>query len=426
MTQPADTRLQRLLGAPELAPLRQKLRHRFEQAEPDATLTSIRLSNLAPIEHAALCQLTGRPSRLARSITLDVADLDEQLRKAHLADSLRDALERLDGPILAKAHARQALQQRWSELIDSMPASPLLRAWLNEATGALSRLKRLGRDPEGAQRLLAAANAVLLRLPARGQPLSQLAADILGDAHALDAGRPIANLVLAAWRYGERNHASTSMLEDQDDDLPSATADVAEERQRDVWARAGILVNELARPALLLNLPVVHPAQAVGSPGEPTYLSLRQLLRTPPDWDVTGKPVFICENPNLLAIMADALGSRCAPLVCTDGMPSAAQRTLLDQLRTAGARLYYHGDFDWPGISIANFVFRTWQATPWRLTANDYQIAASISAHSRPSLDQACVAASWDPLLAPAMRRCGIPIAEEAVAVELLDDLRVS
>jgi hypothetical protein len=33
-------------------------------------------------------------------------------------------------------------------------------------------------------------------------------------------------------------------------------------------------------------------------------------------------------------------------------MPSAAQQTLLAQLAAAGARLRYHGDFDWAGLVI--------------------------------------------------------------------------
>jgi len=37
-------------------------------------------------------------------------------------------------------------------------------------------------------------------------------------------------------------------------------------------------------------------------------------------------------------------------------MLAAAQRTLLMQLRRAGATLRYHGDFDWPGIAIGNVV----------------------------------------------------------------------
>src|SRR5690606_11042509 len=140
----------------------------------------------------------------------------------------------------------------------------------------------------------------------------------------------------------------------------ASKTDGTEERQRDVWARAGILVNELARPALLLNLPVTASHPKPGYPGEPSYISLRQLLRASPAWSVADRTVHICENPTVLAIAADRLGVRCSPLVCTEGMPSAAQRILLDQLQAAGAKLLYHGDFDWPGIRIANFVIRTW------------------------------------------------------------------
>ena len=94
----------------------------------------------------------------------------------------------------------------------------------------------------------------------------------------------------------------------------------------------------LARPVLFLNLTVQNQ---LGGSGEPGYLSLHALLRAPPLWDVAGRAVFVCENPDLVAIAADALGVECAPLACTDGMPAAAQRTLLMQLSAAGARLHY-------------------------------------------------------------------------------------
>lgn len=414
-----DPRLLRLLGGPELAAVRLRLRRHFERAEPGKALVVIRLGGLDPGVHAALCQVTGRPSRMARSMILDLAVLDTQLREAGLADSLRDALERLDGPIVARARLRQELRDRWATLAAETPVGPVLRAWLDEAPDALTRLKRQGRDPEGAAQLLAAADAVLRDLPAQGQPRSQLAAETLGDAHALDAGRPVATLVLAAWRHGERNRPEGL----------DADTDDAEERSREIWARAGILVNELARPALVLNLPVVEAVHAAWRLGEPAYLSLRQLLRSPPAWAVGGRPVFVCENPNLLAIAADRLGVGCAPMVCTDGMPAAAQRTLLDQVRDAGARLYYHGDFDWPGIGIANFVMRVWEATPWRFSAHDYDAAARVAPRlwhhggQGNMLGPDATSATWDPLLAPAMRRHGVSIAEEAVVAALLDDL---
>src|SRR5262249_38004917 len=104
-----------------------------------------------------------------------------------------------------------------------------------------------------------------------------------------------------------------------------------------------------------------------GTPaGEPGYVSLRVLVRSPPSWAVAGRDVYVCENPNLVAIAADQWGPRCAPLVCTDGMPAAAQRHLLSQLTRAGARLHYHGDFDWPGLCIGNHLMRAHGALPWR------------------------------------------------------------
>lgn len=155
--------------------------------------------------------------------------------------------------------------------------------------------------------------------------------------------------------------------------------------------------------------------------GEPLHLSLRRLLRRPPTWVVANRDVFVCENPDIVAIAADRLGSSCAPLVCTDGMPSGAQQTLLGQLAAAGARLRYHGDFDWGGLTIGNFVMREFGARPWRFGTADYLAAASehgIAFHGgRP------VAAQWDDALAGAMTDRGIAVHEEGVAELLMLDL---
>lgn len=139
----------------------------------------------------------------------------------------------------------------------------------------------------------------------------------MGDAHALDSGKPTATLVLSALRQaGRMDHGPPD-------------ADIAdlleEERDRSVWARAGVLVNELARPALFLNLPTRAGTCFAAEAGEPAYASLRLLLRSPPALCVGGRAVHVCENANIVAIAADRLGPRCAPLVCTDGMPAAAQ-----------------------------------------------------------------------------------------------------
>jgi uncharacterized protein (TIGR02679 family) len=399
MSDEADSRLLRLLGGGTLATLRQRLRRRFERTEPGA-VSSFRLGGLSPHEHEALGLLTGQRPQLAGSMRIDVAAIDAALRGAGIAASLRDALERIDGPIAQRGEARTELQARWSA-VAAAARHPGLAAMLHSPAG-LGLLKRLARqDGERAARLRDAADAVLRRLPAGGLPRAQLAAETLGDAHALDTGQPAATLVLAALRRDAGRAES-------------------EERIRDVWARAGVLVNELARPALFLNLPVDG---TMADPGEPAYASLRRLLRAPPAWAVSGRDIHVCENPNLLAIAADRLGCRCAPLVCTDGMPAAAQRTLLSQLAAAGGRLLYHGDFDWAGITIANHVMRAYGALPWRFGAGDYEAAIATLPAGGQGLVGAAVAASWDAALAPAMERHNLAIAEEGLAASLIEDL---
>jgi uncharacterized protein (TIGR02679 family) len=135
------------------------------------------------------------------------------------------------------------------------------------------------------------------------------------------------------------------------------------------------------------------------------------------------RKVYVCENPNLLAIAADRWGPDCAPLVCTEGMPAAAQRCLLVQLVQAGARLCYHGDFDWPGVRIGNHVMRAHGAQPWRFGAADYIAAVPIAPSLSHPLKGKAVEATWDEALTTAMQQHRVAIAEEALAESLLRDL---
>ena len=401
-----DDRLQRLLGGDALAALRQRLRQRYERAVLDAPLQGFRIEKLTAAEHVALAALQGKPSRFVASMQVDIAAIDDALLQAGVADSLRAALEQIDGRIVYRTAEREALQVQWQQLRSTCAHAEL--AALLQIPGGLGLLKRLaGQNPLAAANLVEKAQAVLSRLPAQGITRSQLAAQELGDAHALDGGCAVATLVLAVLR--------SALTQETPSDLEDAG--FGEATDRELWAKAGVLVNELARPALVLNLPGIE------TPGEPGYLSLRELLRSPPKWAVRGRMVFVCENPNLIAIAADHLGASCAPMVCTDGMPAAAQRTVLTQLAQAGATLRYHGDFDWPGIRIGNHVMREHGAQPWRFGAADYLAALGSASWTGRPLRGAESEPSWDATLALAMRTEQQAIDEEMVAASLMQDL---
>jgi uncharacterized protein (TIGR02679 family) len=315
------------------------------------------------------------------------------LQRSGVAPSLRDALEQLDGPIENPAAARLRLETLWSSVVDDCVHPELVRfVRTPEGAGLLKRLAR--QDTIAGAKLCRDAEAVLRHLPAKGIARSQLAARALGDAHALDSGQPVATIVLAVQRrHTVGDHAI----------LPAEY--------------------ELARPALFLNLPANGVEDDSWHRGEPAFLTLRALLRKPPSWDVADLKVHVCENPNLVAIAADALGPDCAPLVCLEGMPAAAQQCLLSQLSKARARLCYHGDFDWPGLRIANYVLREFGAEPWRFTATDYVAAIRSAPNLGKPLKGKPIVASWDPTLAATLQQFGTSIDEEAIASSLLQDL---
>ena len=205
---------------------------------------------------------------------------------------------------------------------------PELADWGGDR-GTVTLLRRLSGTPAVAGRLAANLVEVLAALPADGAPLARLAARTTGDAHALDAGRPLATLVLSAvravWWPG--------------DDEPTSPA----ERRRALWDSVGVLVDELSSTVLVLNVTATPGSRlhALTAPaalaGEPLVLTLRQLGRERPSFPAGA--VYVCENPTVLAAAADLLGPACPPLVCVNGQPSTAALRLLtgliDQRRAA-------------------------------------------------------------------------------------------
>ena len=402
-------RLERLLGGLELASLRRKLARKLLRDGG----SRLSLSSASEAERAAVEGLIGRPSRQGKSLSVDLEAMSRALARAGVAESLRMALEALDGPLVDERAEREEEKQRWTALIDGYRwrAEALgLDAWI-EALQASGLLKRLARGSERQGRdLLDQALGVLACLPVQGVALSALAAECLGDAHGLDAGRPVAALVRRAlarhWRGGVA---------------------LADPDERSIWAHAGVLMGgDITSAVLTFRLPV-HAGQALDDAlsgyrdqAEPTWLTLRQLLRHPPNWDCAGRAVFVCENPAVLAEAAERLGATSAPVVTTWGRPGAAVLTLLEQLEAAGAVLHYHGDFDWAGVSIANALMGRFAMHPWQMSADDLTTHAHLPGKR---LEGRPLEARWDPGLRDALEARGLALHEEQVIERLLRDL---
>lgn len=408
-------RLGRLLGHPELGWLVSRLRQRLERGRPLSG--PLVLSNALPEQRRALERLLGRRAGHGQALSLEMAELEAVLVRAGVASDLRSAVEALAGPVADRKAQRLDMAQRWAAayapLEPIVAARPQLDPWLEWVRGA-GLLRRVPRgDPDAAGDLVRHIASVLDRLPCRGLPLSVLAAETTGDGHALDSGRALSALLLrAVARLGK-------IPEDGE----------GGEWRRTVWASVGVLCGELTNPVLVLNLaadtrtPTGRALVSHRVAGQPTYLTARQLLQDQPLPGLDGSTVYLCENPSVVAEAANRLGVACAPLVCLSGHPAAAATVLLRQLLTAGAQLRYHGDFDWPGVVIANGIVQRFHARAWRFDASAYRTAA-CSLSGGQLLRGRPVTATRDPELSDAMQTAGLKIEEERVLRDILSDLR--
>jgi len=410
---PIDTeKLRRLLGTPALKRLLDRLQRRFERGEEAGE--AIGLTSVTAEERRAIETLLGRPAGRGASLRIPLTELEGMLRRSSAAPDLRSAVAALRGPLRDLRGEKAEERAAWQAVFRGAGAEADtlgLTGWL-ERLGQSGLLKRLaGSDPREGAELLRQALSILRQLPAGGISLSRLAARSLGDAHGLDARRPVATLV-------QRGIVARQNLEDSQ----------TPEGVRETWAAAGVLVGgALSSTVLALNLPALPEGTTgrtlalLGASAEPAWLTLRQLLREPPVFSCAAKTVFICENPSVVFEAAEELGAACPPLVCTNGQRNAAVMTLLRQLVTAGGTLVYHGDFDWAGLTIANGVMEHLPVQPWRFDSGTYLEGAG---RSGKLLSGSPVAARWDAALAAAMAAAGKAVEEEQVLDQLLADLR--
>ncbi|WP_436528826.1 TIGR02679 family protein [Actinoplanes sp. HUAS TT8] len=358
---------------------------------------SVSLSAPDDAERLVVIGVTGvhRPAGVAR-VTVRLAELDTFLREAHgtgLAETVgpfrdrpgeraREAVGR-DAVLALAAASRHAGQPWYLDFVDGL-----------RRDGTLTRIVRGGLPfPD----VVAALDA----LPADDEPMPVFAERVLGDTKALADG-PVRGLVLRA-------------LAGRHDVPPPVGA----EQERTLWELAGVVPDDLASQVLVLNLPASGGLLGDWLTGAaaahvPFRVTLHQLRLTPP---VLDRPeIFVCENPAVLRAVA---GRATAPLVCTEGVPSAAVHRLLAAARPDTV-IRWRNDFDWAGVRMtAAALARYPSVTPWRMSAADYERAVGPGS----ALLGPPAGTPWDPALGETMLRHGRSVMEERILDTLAGDL---
>jgi uncharacterized protein (TIGR02679 family) len=404
------------LDRPELTPLWAELARRLGEGRPPVTVT---VPDLTLAQRRALADLLGL-DRLPRPTARLRVDRLAAACGVEGAEGLRRLVEERVGPIpdrraarLADQRAREALWDWFGEAAAAVPLAAgdpaAVQPWVED----VRRAGVPGGDLAAHRRRLAGALAVLGRLPADGIGLASLAADVLGDAHALDRGRPTSGWVLDAVA-ATRSRARASDAEGA----------------RLLWEEVGVVPDPLSSTVLVLGLvpppscrtPLAGWLAAAAGEGEPAVLTLAQLRRWPLPPLPAASTVFVVENPGLLSEAAARgwLSPPAPPLVCSSGRPSIAIVTLLRQLGGAGTTLAQHADFDAGGLSITAWLAARAGTTPWRMTAADYR-AAVAAPRRRAPLGRRLPPSPWDPTLAEVMAEHGVAVHEEELRGSLLD-----
>jgi uncharacterized protein (TIGR02679 family) len=371
-------------------------------------------------ERKAIIGITGvhQPAGTKR-LTVSLAELDAALVRA-TGCGLAAVLAEFGGPLRDRPTEAASLATARTELVGLARASSLhescgwYQTWLAElaADGTLTRLAHealVGQKPWLTQAVRILDYLAARPDSARPIALPALAAQLTGDPKSLNHGTTLSTLILRALalRAGA--------------DRPADAAS-----RREVWDLADVIVDDLASRTLVLNVAADGSGLAewltgAARYGTPFQVTLHQLATFP--LTISHPVIFVCENPAVLRRACEELGAGCPPLVCTEGQPSTAFRRLARIAVAGDSELRYHGDFDWPGVSMAADMIDRHQATPWLMSAADY-LAGAATGECCQELNGPPVATPWDSGLAEAMRATGLAVYEENVADQLLMSLR--
>ncbi len=408
---------------PGLTPVWQAVRGRLEQQGLE-NRGRLRLATLTRSATIALSAVIERP--LTAMVDLDL--VERGLVRLGVGADLAAALGALGHPVSPQPAARRAEQarQRTGRQAARHAAATWPEPWAQSWIDSIIRAGVLrDYDETTAVAFVATVRQVLDLLSQRAvdhfdrEPLSrvELAARLLGDAHALDTGTRLEVAVSRALALALPLALPLA--------LEGAVLSARPAPAADPWSAAGVHRDLVSGPVLTWNLPLAADSGlgrlsgAATELGVPLHLTQLALLSYPVEL-TAGATVLVVENPRVVEAAAQRRATRA--VMTTNGNPSVAAALLIKQLVTAGARVRYHGDFDAAGLVICARLAAL-GAIPWRMTVHHYRAALVEAEHEGVSLPLDPTAAPptpWDPPLQQVFDAARRVVHEERLLDQLL------
>ncbi|TCS67962.1 TIGR02679 family protein [Effusibacillus lacus] len=416
---------------------------------------TIRLSGLREEERDALEGLFA-VNMLGRSdFRFRLAELERALQETRFQVSIKDCLCLLYGDDwMTRQEQREIEQRSWERFCrwaSQFAGKEELKIWIEQLSAGFGSGYRVflecyrdycekGDSPDWAVALEA-----LHQLPARNERLPVFAARTTGDPHGLDrstlAGRifywgmtALQNRYRHGSEPGIQEPGRTAPQEDSFEETRSTDeADPTSDNTLESISQSEVIRAQYALAGIVLDdiSSIVWVAGWGEYAKDPVALPLLTVERLDTDTLPSISEVFVVENPSIFGALVDwglQTGSSLPfPLVCTSGQPSLAALRLLDKITDGQSRIYYSGDFDVKGLTMAAGLSQRYGSRfiPWRLDAETYRSA--VRRHF-PSFSEAEIQAlermqvPWDDRLLKVMRNSGRKLFQEQILGLLLAD----
>jgi len=347
--------------------------------------SAVRLSRPTMEEEKALSVFFNRDYYDQMLIRIGLAEFERQVHKVFNYDvGLATILEAYFGrPITS--HSEPALDSsRYKDAFTRTIRDDLLPRyedtpaayWLREILAHMRRTYRQWADqfphePENVLSMISTVCEAVNALPGQGQlvRLSDFSSQHLGDCRALDFHSPLGPLFLRALAHRYQASVPTSL-----------------EDSIRLYLQAGLLSDGVLSQVAVRGIKTDDEACIFYNQlGEAHVLTLENICRLN-SAGAYGDKVFVVENPHVFSALCERLSGLNCTLVCaTHGLNPALER-LLTLCTGSGATIYYAGNMDYKGLTLADKVFLRFGKlfVPWRYGKADYELLFTGSDYLLP------------------------------------------
>ncbi|MCL2406022.1 MAG: TIGR02679 domain-containing protein [Defluviitaleaceae bacterium] len=347
--------------------------------------SAVRLSRPTIDEEKALSKFFNRDYYDQVLIRIGLAEFERQVHKVFKHEvSLATILETYFGRTITSYSEPVSDTNRYKDAFTRTIRDNVLpkyeetpaAAWLVEMLAHMRRTYRQWADqyphePDNVLTMVSDVCEAINALPQAGQliRLSDFAAQYLDDSRALDFHSPMGPLFLRALAHR----------------FQLAVPTVLEDSIR-LYLQAGLLSDGVLSQVTVRGIKAEDEACILYDQlGEAHVLTLENICRLN-SASAYGEKVFVIENPHVFSALCERLSGQNCTLICASGGLNPALERLLELCVESGATIYYAGNIDYKGLTLADKIYLRFgkQFIPWRYGKADYEMLFSGSDYLLP------------------------------------------